>query len=125
MKAYSQDLREKIVEAVYRGMGKSATARAFGVSLSSVKRYAKMAREGRPLAPKRRPGSHPKVDQDGRRLLEDDVGRRPAATLSDRCEYLERVAGISVSESTASRLLKSLGWTRKKDQWKRANATSG
>ena len=125
MKAYSQELRKKIIEAVDRGMGKSATARAFGVSLSSVKRYAKMAREGRPLVPKRRPGSRPKVGQAGRRLLEDDLGRRPAASLSKRREYLKRVAGISVSESTVSRLLKSLGWTRKKDPWERANATSG
>ena len=44
MNAYPQDLREKIVEAVFEsGMGKSETARAFGVSLSSVKRYAKAA----------------------------------------------------------------------------------
>ena len=44
MNAYSQDLREKIVEAVFeRGIGKSETVRAFGVSLSSVKRYAKAA----------------------------------------------------------------------------------
>jgi transposase len=95
MKAYSRDLREKIVEAVDRGMGKSATARAFGVRLSSVKRYAKMAREGHPLAPKKRLGSRPKVDQIGRRLLENDLGRRLAATLFERREYLERVAGIS------------------------------
>src|SRR3712207_2699680 len=114
MKAYLKDLREKIVKAVNRGMGKSATARAFGVSLSSVKRYVKIAREGRPLTPKRRLGSHPKVDQTGHRLLENDLGRRPAATLFERREYLERVAGISVSESTISRLLKSLRWTRKK-----------
>jgi transposase len=50
MKAYSEDLRRKIVEAFNRGTNKSQTARLFGVSLSSVKRYAKMAREGRPLA---------------------------------------------------------------------------
>jgi len=58
MSAYSQDLTEKkIVEAVSgRGMGKSEAARAFGLSLSSVKRYVAMAREGVPLAPKSRPG---------------------------------------------------------------------
>lgn len=39
-----------------------AAARAFGVCRSSVKRYAKLAEEGRPLAPKRRPGSKPKMD---------------------------------------------------------------
>ena len=79
MNAYSEDLRKKIVEALCRGMGKSQAARSFGVSLSSVKRYAKMADEGRPLAPKKMPGSRPKTGQDARRLLEADLEERPAA----------------------------------------------
>ena len=37
-------------------MGKSEAARALGVSLSSVKRYAKAASEGKSLAPKKKPG---------------------------------------------------------------------
>ena len=39
MKAYSEDLRKKVVEAVKRGMKKSEAAYTFGLSLSSVKRY--------------------------------------------------------------------------------------
>jgi transposase len=35
MKAYSEDLRMKIVEAVERGMPKSEAARSFGVGISS------------------------------------------------------------------------------------------
>ena len=57
MKAYSEDLRKKIDEAVGRGMGKSKAARNFGVSLSSVKRYVSMAGEGRPLSRKKFGGS--------------------------------------------------------------------
>ena len=114
MKAYSQDLREKIVEAVGRGLGKSEAACTFGISLSSVKRYAKTAREGRSLAPKKRPGSHLRIDGNTRRLLEADLEERPTATLPKRCEFLERVAGVRVSESTVSRMLKRMGWTPKK-----------
>jgi transposase-like protein len=55
MNAYSEDLRKKIVQALRRGMGKSQAARTFSVSLSSVKRYAKLAEEGGSLAPKKRP----------------------------------------------------------------------
>jgi len=52
MDAYSEDLRTKIVQALeQRRMNKSEAARAFGVSLSSVKRYAKAVREGRSLSP--------------------------------------------------------------------------
>jgi transposase len=130
MNAYSKDLRNKIVEALRRGgRGKSEAARSFGVSLSSVKRYARMAQEGRPLAPKKRPGSRPKIDEGARRegarrLLESDMEERPAATLPQRREYLQKVAGVKVSESTVSRMLKRMGWSRKKDRWVRARETS-
>jgi transposase len=77
MNAYSEDLRMKIVKALGRGMGKSEAARTFSVSLSSVKRYAKLAEEGRPLAPKKRSGSKPKLDERASKLLEEDVKERP------------------------------------------------
>jgi transposase len=125
MKAYSEDLRERIVEAVKRGMGKSEVARTFGVSLSSVNRYVGMAREGRPLTPKKRPGLRPKIDEQGKRLLEADLQDRPAATLSQRREFLKRVAGVRVSDSTVSRMFKRMGWSRKKDRWVRVSATNG
>jgi transposase len=124
MNPYSEDLRKKIVEALRRGMTKSEAARTFGVSRSSVKRYAKLADEGRSLAPKKRPGSKPKMDERTRKLLEADLQERPAATLSERGEFLRRVAGVSVSDSTVSRMLRRLGWSRKKDRWERARETS-
>lgn len=115
MNAYSQDLGEKIVEAVSRrGVGKSEAARAFGVSLSSVKCYVTMAREGKPLAPKRRPGSKPKLDERARRLLAEDVKERPFLSHSERREYLKVVAGVSVSNSTVCRELQKMERTRKK-----------
>ncbi len=74
MNAYSEDLRKKIVEAVERGMPKSEAAKTFGVGISSVKRYyVAVARAGRSLAPKKRPGSKPKLDETARRLLEADL----------------------------------------------------
>jgi transposase len=54
MKAYSEDLRAKIVQAVERGMPKIQAGKTFGVSRSSVKRYAAAAREGNPF-PKETP----------------------------------------------------------------------
>ena len=93
MNAYSEDLRRKIVEALGRSATKSEAARTFGISRSSVKRYAKLADEGRPLAPKRRPGLRPKLDEAARRLLEEDLEKRPAATLRQRSEFLRGRAG--------------------------------
>jgi transposase len=124
MNAYSEDLRKKIVQALRRGATKSEAARTFGISRSSVKRYAKLADEGWPLAPKRRPSLKPKMDEAARRLLEADVEERPSATLSERREYLRGVAGVEVSESTVSRVLKRLRFSRKKGRWGRESATS-
>jgi transposase len=105
-------------------MPTAEVARTFGVGLSTVKRYAATARQGKSLAPKKRPGSKPKLDEAAQKLLEADLQERPAATLPQRREFLWRVAGVDVSDSTVSRMLKRLGWTRKKDRWVRRSATS-
>src|SRR5215208_6550411 len=102
MNAYSLDLRKKIVEAKERGMPTAEAARTFGVGLSTVKRYAATARQGKSLTPKKRPGSKPKLDEAARKLLEADLQERPAATLPQRSESLGRMAGVSVSDSTIS-----------------------
>jgi transposase len=115
MDAYSEDLRKKIVQALQqRRMNKSEAARAFGVSLSSVKRYAKAVSEGRSLSPGKAKGKRPLLDQKARRLLEADVKERPFAKLKDRQKYLQKVAGVSVSESTLSRTIRKMGFGRKK-----------
>ena len=124
MKAYSEDLRKKILEAVDRGMPKSEAARTFGVSRSSVKRYAAARREGRPLAPRKHPGSKPKLDQRARKILQADVEDRPAITLKERCRFLKEIVGVSVSESTLSRLLRKMGFSPKDGVWVRARETS-
>jgi transposase len=125
MDAYSEDLRRKIVEAVeQRRMNKSEAARAFGVSLSSVKRYTKAVREGRSLSPGKAPGKRPRLDEKASRLLETDVQERPFAKLKDRREYLQKVAGVSASESTLSRALRKMGFCRKKGRWVPVSKTS-
>jgi transposase len=124
LNAYSEDLRNKIVQALRRGMGKSQAARTFCVSLSSIKRYAKMDEEGRSLAPKKKPGSKPKIDQRASKLLEEDIKERPFVTLQQRCEYLRVVASVEVSRSTMCRAIKRTNATRKKGGDQPQNATS-
>jgi transposase len=125
MRAYSEELRRKIVETVQRGMGHNEAAHSFGVSLSSVKRYVGELRKGGSLRPKKHPGSKPKVDERGRRLLESDVEERPTLSLLERCHFLEQATGMRVSESTMSRLLHRLGFSRKKGAWVPASVTNG
>ena len=124
MRAYSEDLRRKVVTAVHRGMPKAQAARLLDISLSSVKRYAKMASQGHTLAAKKRPGRVPKIDKSARRLLEEDVRERPAATVKERRRFLEHLTGKTLSEPTLRRWLKRLGFSRKKGLWGRWNETS-
>ena len=105
-------------------MGKSEAARTFSVSLSSVKRYAKLAEEGRSLTPKKRPGSKPKIDERASKLLEEDIKERPFITLQQRCEYLRTIASLEVGRSTVCRAIKRMNATRKKGEDQPQNATS-
>ena len=90
MKAYSEDLRQKIVQAVGRGMSKSQAARLFDVSLSSAKRYARLARERSSLSPKKRGGRPPKVDEDATKLLEDQGATRESGSVYAQDSLLGR-----------------------------------
>lgn len=124
MSAYSEDLRTRIVSAVGGGISKARAARAFSVSLSSVKRYVEKAKKGESLAPKKRPGSAPKLDDKATKLLEEDLRERPFATLRERRDYVEAITGISVSRSTMCRAIARIGSTRKKGGEMPRNETS-
>jgi transposase len=106
-------------------MSKSEAAHTFGVSLSSVKRYVGKARRGSPLSPKKHPGPpRSKMSERARRLLKAEVENRPAVTLRERRRFVEGVAGVSVSESTLSRLLRRMGFSPKGGAWVRPRGTS-
>ncbi len=124
MSSYSEDLRSRVVSAVEGGMSKAQAARTFSVSLSSVKRYVDKANHGESLAPKKRPGSTPILDEKARRLLGADLEERPYLTLRQRCEYIEAITGLSVSRSTMCRAIARLGSTRKKGDESPPSVTS-
>ncbi len=125
MRAYSIDLREKIIAAVGRGMSKAQAARTFGVGATSVKRYVKLKEEGKPLTPGKAPGKKGKLDGRAVKLLEEDLRSRPAVTYEKRAELLCQLVGVRVSKSTICRTVRRLGYTRKKDRWELRKETNG
>ena len=125
MKTYSIDLRTKIVEAVKKGVSKGETARRFGVNRSTVNRYLQRLDESGSLAPKRRLGKPPKMDERATLLLEEDIEARPWATHNQRSNFLYGVCAVRVSEATICRSIKRLGHSRKKDHREQAKVTSG
>src|SRR5215213_4119499 len=115
MRAYSEDLRKKIVTAIERGMSKAQAARLFDVSLSSVKRYARIASQGESLKPRKSPGRPRKADEKAQLLLEKDVEERPSATISQRRRFLEHITDTTLSDSTVRRCMKRMASLKKTD----------
>ena len=124
MKAYSTDLRSKIVAAVEAGRPKAEVARVFSVGLSTVKRYLKQQRETGSLAPRRHPGRAPTIRPDQRDLLRAQLDAHPAGFLGEHCGWWEERTGTRASPSTMSREIRRLGWTRKKGRWVPPSETS-
>ena len=112
MTAYSQDLRQRILDTVQRGEGSlRQIACRFLVSLSFVTRLLRLHRNTGSLQPKPHGGGNPAVlgPEDLERLREL-VQKQPDATL----EELQQRLGVSCSLMTISRALRKLKLPRKK-----------
>jgi transposase len=114
MKAYSQDLRERVVGAIDQGMSQRQVARIFGVSEPTVKRYLKLRRETGNLAPKAIPGRPKRKIGPLLERLRPQLETHPDATLEEHCRLWEAETGLRVSSSTMGRAIQRLTWTRKK-----------
>ena len=114
MKAYSIDLRERIVKSVKHGASKAEAARGFDVSYKTVQRYCK-AEEGGSLAPKPHGGGRRKAFSSER--LEREVAGNRDLTLE---AYAER---LGVSHVAVWRRLRQLGITLKKNSCSTPGAT--
>jgi transposase len=130
MKAYSQDLRERILQAVDEGKTQAEVAHLFKVSESTVKRYVRQRREKGHVRPKPIPGRPPRKRAPLEAQLQAQLEKQPDATLQEHCDTWEAQAGIKVSISTMSRAIEHVKWTRKKKfckqvSEKRRNAANG
>src|SRR5690242_10874226 len=113
MRAYSLDLRERIVRAVEAGTPQAEVARRFGVGRATVERYLRRHRAGA-LAPRTSPGRPPRIGPAAESALGAQLKATPDATLAEHAEQWARTQGVRVSITTMHRAIGRLGWTRKK-----------
>jgi transposase len=123
MKAYSTDLRSKILAAVDGGMPKMQAARVFGVGVSTIKRYVNQRRETGSIAPRPIPGRPATLSREYDALLWAQLEAQPDALLAEHCARWEKAQGMRVSQATMSRAIRRLDWTRKKSRWWPPSAT--
>ena len=118
-RAYSQDLRERVLRA--DGVGCVQVARRFGVSVS----YVVKARQRRDRLGQMTPGaqqSHtpPKLAGQDDAIMAQ-VMRQPDMTLEELRGWVLAELGISVSINTLWTTLRRLRLTLKKSPWSRRN----
>jgi transposase len=117
MKAYSLDLRAKVLRAVDQGYGRMEIVKLLGVSRATIKRYLKQRRETGTVAPKAIPGRPPKKLGPLQAELGAQLQAHNDADVAEQCRLWEQSHGVKVSRTTMSQAIKRLGWTRKKRRW--------
>ena len=125
MKAYSNDLRRKLVAAYERGhRSQREIAELFGVSPATVRNFVRRKRErGSPDELPRGGGAPPRIDDKARAELRSLIASSPDATLEEAREHLARAVGVRVGLSAVCRALAKLGLPRKKSRSTPPSAT--
>ncbi len=116
MKAYSQDLRERVAAACAEpGAKVSQVATRFAVSLSFTSKLLRRQRTtGSVAALPLHPGPAPRLDAAGDQRLVACLRAQPDATLLETGLALVAAGGPSLSRTAVWRATERLGWGRKK-----------
>jgi transposase len=124
MRAYSSDLRERVVRAVAQGIPKSVVARTFSVSVAAVTKYVALQRAARSLVPGKSTGRPQAITPNQYPDLERHLEEDPGATLAEHVARWETSPGVRMHLATMDRAIRRLGWTSQKRRWQRVSRTS-
>lgn len=115
MRPYSIDLRERIVHALEReGQTQPQVAARFGVSLSSVQRYARLRREQGTLEARPLPGRKPAIGKEQEPEFQEILQRSSDWTLESLAQSWQERSGVTVSRSALHQTARRLGYRFKK-----------
>jgi len=117
MKAYSEDLRIRVLQAYLNQQGSMRQiAERFDVSLSFVLSLVKQYRQSGDIAPRSRGGGQKlRVDEEGLHVLSRLIEAHPHATLQELCRHFARETDIHLSVATMSRCYRRLQKLRSED----------
>jgi putative transposase len=107
MRAYSKDIRGKIIHAYESGTeSQRQVARRFDVSLSFVRDLLRQYRETGIVDPKKPGSSVPKIDNESHQLIRQLVEDDEHLPLSRICQVLAEERQLKVSRSTVWRAIR-------------------
>ena len=111
MRAYSTDLKERLVRAVADGLPMREAARRYHVAVTTVKRAVVQERETGSLARKPIPGRPREISREQEAILHGRLEEAPDATVLEQCAWWAEHQGQPLSEATMWRAIRRLGWT--------------
>ncbi len=122
MRAYSLDLRERVLAAVDGGISRPTVASTFRVSERTIARWVARRRTGLPIAGGTGPGRTYGIPDADLPALRRQLEAHPDATLADHL-IAWNATHAAVSQSALVRAMKRANWTRKKRRSMLVNKT--
>jgi transposase len=120
-KPYSQDLRDRVIDAVKRGLSRRAAARHYEISESvAIKWLERVERDGS-REPVGHGGHRPSKLMPHRDFLEAARTEKSDITLQALCDRLLSERGVKADTSMMSRFFRRIGVTLKKRPSSRAS----
>lgn len=120
-KAYSTDLRERVIQLRGEGHSQHGIAQLLKLSVSTVKRYLVRYAATGSVAPTRQKRLAPTLGEAELAILAEQVTAHPEGTLHEHAAWFAERSGRQVSHMTIHRAFRRLGVTRKKRRWVRVN----
>jgi len=120
--AYSQDLRNRVIDAVEQeGMSRRAAARRFGVSESAAVKWLQRYEDTGHRKPVGTGGHRPSKLKPHRDFIVTALKDKPDTTLQALGQRLLAECGVKADTGMLSRFLRREGITLKKRRWWRAS----
>ena len=116
MKAYSTDLRERVLAAHARGLSRQELIETFQVSQGSITRWLRQQRLTGDLTPRLPLGRAPAIPADQEAALRRQLEAAPDATLTAHVAQWAADYGTVLSTWTLARALRRIGFSRKKSR---------
>ena len=114
MRAYSTDLKERLVGAVATGQPLRAAARRENVAVHTVKRAVVQARETGSVERKPIPGCPRRIGPEQEAALRARLEAAPEAPVLEHCAWWAEHYAQQLSAATLWRAIRRLGWPHKK-----------
>ena len=126
-RAYSEDLRSRVLDAMASGLSTHQAANRFGIGVATAVVWARRLRDHGETSARHAGGRRGSRLDGHAAFIEGLIEGQKDVTLNEMVERLATERNVRISRSTLSDWLRARGWTFKKrprTHWSRTDRTS-